>query len=252
MRKSMAAIAALMMFAGGAAQAASSTVTVLGSSNPFLAGQPAGTSCCGGDAAPGQSPVLVTGTLTSSATLTFSGAGGFNYAGGTPSDSLDGDHTGQNLDYPFSMVADYGTGISGPTNVNVDGLVGVFTTDTQPSGAAPAPMDYATGGNSGGLADASYAPGLDQIFWIGDGLTGTGTGSVQQFLVPTGATRLYLGTVDGEGWANNTGVGLVTVSGLTTGGVPEPATWAMMMLGVFGLGAMLRARRKAEVAALAA
>ncbi len=27
------------------------------------------------------------------------------------------------------------------------------------------------------------------------------------------------------------------------GGVPEPATWAMMMSGLFGMGAVLRARR---------
>lgn len=30
-----------------------------------------------------------------------------------------------------------------------------------------------------------------------------------------------------------------------TGGVPEPATWAMLLLGFFGLGAMLRSHRKA-------
>ena len=29
---------------------------------------------------------------------------------------------------------------------------------------------------------------------------------------------------------------------LVTGGVPEPATWAMMLIGFFGLGSMLRAR----------
>ncbi|MGZ6016329.1 MAG: PEPxxWA-CTERM sorting domain-containing protein, partial [Phenylobacterium sp.] len=29
------------------------------------------------------------------------------------------------------------------------------------------------------------------------------------------------------------------------GGVPEPATWAMMLTGFFGLGSMLRRRRAA-------
>ncbi|HEX7947292.1 MAG TPA: PEPxxWA-CTERM sorting domain-containing protein, partial [Phenylobacterium sp.] len=29
----------------------------------------------------------------------------------------------------------------------------------------------------------------------------------------------------------------------TTGGVPEPATWAMMILGFGGIGAVLRRRR---------
>lgn len=33
------------------------------------------------------------------------------------------------------------------------------------------------------------------------------------------------------------------VNGAPVGGIPEPATWAMMLLGFFGLGAMLRRRR---------
>ena len=90
------------------------------------------------------------------------------------------------------MTTDAGTGISGPQNVNVDGLVGVFVNGT-PSGVAPATLDFAGDAVSTGLDFASLAPGLDQIFWIGDGLTGIGTGSVQQFTVPTGATGLKPG-----------------------------------------------------------
>src|SRR5206468_9683201 len=40
--------------------------------------------------------------------------------------------------------------------------------------------------------------------FIGDGMTGHGTGAVQQFIVPPGATRFFLGTVDGIEWHNNT------------------------------------------------
>jgi hypothetical protein len=35
------------------------------------------------------------------------------------------------------------------------------------------------------------------VFFIGDGLTGTGKGNVQKFAVPRGATRLFLGIADG-------------------------------------------------------
>jgi hypothetical protein len=55
-------------------------------------------------------------------------------------------------------------------------------------------------------------PQLGQSFFIGDGLTGTDSGSQQRFLVPPGATTLYLGFADGyrfqgtPGWyADNTG-----------------------------------------------
>jgi hypothetical protein len=45
--------------------------------------------------------------------------------------------------------------------------------------------------------------------------------------------------VDGE----NPGNGEVTIS-YAIPGVPEPAAWGMMLIGVVGLGAVLRARRR--------
>lgn len=222
--------------------AGSATVTVFGDSNPFLAAQPGG-SCCGGDMAPGQSPVLAATGLAGGQVLTFSASGGVSYYGGATSAGADGDNDGVNYTYRFSMTPDYGTGISGAQNVNVDGLVGVFVSGP-PSGAAPSPLDFAGSGSFTGLDFAALAPGLNQIFWIGDGLTGIGTGAVQQFTVPANATALYLGTVDGSGWNNNTGQFSVTVNGLTDGsGVPEPSSWALMLVG-FGLaGSGLRRRR---------
>jgi hypothetical protein len=58
------------------------------------------------------------------------------------------------------------------------------------------------------------APALGQVFWIGDGLTGTGSGDAQGFVVPPGATRLYLGYDDAT-FADDTG-------GLAVR-VPEPS-----------------------------
>ena len=44
-----------------------------------------------------------------------------------------------------------------------------------------------------------------------------------------------------EGW----GLENIVIDGVAPGGaVPEPATWAMMLMGFFGLGAALRGRRE--------
>lgn len=69
------------------------------------------------------------------------------------------------------------------------GLVGVFLGPSLP-GSAPGGFDSGTG------TGASYSPAAGQIFFIGDGKTGTGSGSTQTFFVPVGATQLWLGFVD--------------------------------------------------------
>ncbi len=40
------------------------------------------------------------------------------------------------------------------------------------------------------------------MFCVGDGLTGTGTGQVQTFSIPDGATRMYFGLMDRNGAGN--------------------------------------------------
>lgn len=72
-------------------------------------------------------------------------------------------------------------------------------------------------------------------------------GSGGNFLVPIGATQFYLGTVDGYQWNNNEG----NFSALISSGVPEPATWALFIMGFGGIGAAMRfSRRKNAVPAL--
>jgi hypothetical protein len=99
-------------------------------------------------------------------------------------------------------------------NAPVNALVGVFLDDGVPS-ASPAPpgLDFSDGGL--GTAFAQLCPGLKQPFFIGDGLTGRGGGAPQQFVVPPGATRLFLGTVDGFDWNTNTGAFSVQVTSTT-------------------------------------
>ena len=97
------------------------------------------------------------------------------------------------------------SGISHPDNGMF--LVGVFLTDAVPSGEAPQGLSF----NSTTEDFEELAPEIAQTFFVGDGAGRT-------FIVPSGATRLFLGFADaylyeGEpGWyQNNLGQLAVTV-----------------------------------------
>ena len=114
--------------------APSGAVTIPGTANPFLAGQPDGTTCCqnfGGppDNAPAQSPVLALSGVLDGRVFTFSATGGAWFQPGVPASTPDGGFP------PFSMTAAI-FGISGPLNVSSSGLVGVFIGSGVPSGSA--------------------------------------------------------------------------------------------------------------------
>ncbi|MCX7431620.1 MAG: hypothetical protein NTY17_11565 [Planctomycetia bacterium] len=102
----------------------------------------------------------------------------------------------------FYVDMDSFGGISGmqlfestPSDRRVMYLAGVFLTDNAPTAPAPASLDFSS--TALGTSFSELSPLLQQTFYIGDGLTGEGTGSVQTFWVPDGATRLFLGIVDG-------------------------------------------------------
>jgi hypothetical protein len=82
---------------------------------------------------------------------------------------------------------------------------------------------------------------LDQLFFIGDGLTGTGTGMVQQFVVPSGATALYFAAADSLG-SSSGNPGTINVESSDLSAVPEPSTLGMLGAGL--AGALTLARRK--------
>jgi hypothetical protein len=222
----LATVASAMLAIGFAAVPvyAQVAVQVPGSANLYLAGMPPGSACCGGtgtppDTAPQQSPVQVGIQLVPGAALTFSASGSVSNATGVPptqppdgGDFIPGGVDGR-VD-PGTPSANNIAAVNAPLN----SLVGVFLNDSVPTSSPTPPalnFDPATGL---GLAFGSLSPGLKQVFFIGDGRTGTGTGNVQQFIVPAGATRLFLGTIDGVGWANNTGAFNVQVNGGGGGG----------------------------------
>jgi hypothetical protein len=145
-----------------------------------------------------------------------------------------------------TTVTSYG-GLSG---IDVDQndmfLVGVFLDASEPSGPGPAALMY-NYGTPGGLStsDPSFSPALDEVFFIGDGLTGTGTGNQQIFNVPAGADRLYLGFADSfdsvpSYYADN--VGSLTATFEITTATPEPA-YGFLLTGGLIAGALLYRRK---------
>ncbi len=223
-------VAATTLIATGGVAWAGSTYSVPGTANPFLAGQPSGATCCMGDSATAESPVDA-GSVTPGRTLTFTNVtGSVSYAGGTPTDPPDG---GSLIISTFTYEGvDYINYIAGYNNMPVDALVGVFLPKNGPLSADQPGflLDFSSSGV--GTSFTTLSPALQQIFFIGDGLTGTGSGSVQTFVVPTGASELYLGVADGFGWYNNSGA----ISVMVNSSIPESSTWAMMVVGFGGLG----------------
>ncbi|MCE2948319.1 MAG: VPLPA-CTERM sorting domain-containing protein [bacterium] len=221
--------------------ATAATVSVDGRSNLFAAGQGAVSAPGGGGG--GVLPPSVAFAAGAGKVLTFSSVVGLtDCCSGVPDMDADGS---TNLIAAGTTVVGAANGISGITAPRQMFLAGVFLDDSVPAGAAPASLDFT--GNTG---FASLSPLLNQMFFIGDGLTGTGSGAVQSFLVPTGATRLFLGFADGFAfngahgfYDDNAGTLRATfeISDGTTV-VPVPAALPLMLagLGVFGLVARRR------------
>jgi hypothetical protein len=119
--------------------------------------------------------------------------------------------------------------ISGIQSPTLGFVTGVFESGP-PEGDAPATLDF----NTIGIDFPSLSPKLQQLFFIGDGLTGDNTGKVQVFHVPSGAKTLYLGITDacndGNGlpscYGDNTGDFIVSYAISTESGTPAVKTFS--------------------------
>ena len=205
----LTAIVALVVGSGAAIAAVTASVTVPGTADPWLAGMPNGSEASFDgsqwDTAPAQSPTEVTGlNYATGGKLTFTVVGSVNNFPGPSGNPPDGNSNVNNFshynDYP---VLDPENGIA-DINVPINSLIGVFLTDEQPDDPSlPAPPSALDFGTQSSRDYSTLEPELRQPFFIGDGRTSTN--EVQSVTIPNGATRLFLGPMDGVGWWNNSG-----------------------------------------------
>ncbi|MBK9167198.1 MAG: PEP-CTERM sorting domain-containing protein [Bryobacterales bacterium] len=221
--------------------------------NLFLSGQPDNTA--GGLTGPGILPVVIDVPL-GAIFVTFDGTQLTDLTCcDTAIPPLTNDANGRSLsDFNiFGTNIQSFNGISGIIfNDRVMFLAGVFLDDNTP----------ATGpGGPARLTDANFPEGpgfnlwpqLGQSFFVGDGLNAAN--DPFRYIVPTGATRLFLGFLDGAGFGcwdscagdgvapgvydDNAGSGPVDYAFTM---VPEPSTWVLFSLGLAGV-AVRRFRR---------
>jgi hypothetical protein len=203
-------------------------LTISGDSNIFGAGKTSAPAPGGGLG--GQLPPMFNFAAAASQVLTFSNISGtVNYHWYSSNGSTNGIGDGANAVSVGTNISSYG-GISGIRNDNLFGfLVGVFLTDLEPTDSAPLALDF-----TNNTSFEEISPLLNQTFFIGDGLTGSGVGNIQRFLVPDQATRLFLGFADGVGfqvaappgdYGDNTGSVVANFDiQPATESVPEPGT----------------------------
>lgn len=187
--------------------------------NPFLSGMPAGSVAsrpnphnspdyAGSPGNPRQSPLAINMTIEEGQILTFDSIEGTaRHDPNLPFFDPDGELTdiGHN-NLTGNHNSSYGSRLYNENGIAdviapINSLVGVFLDDNPPN-LTPAPenLDFSTPASRD---FAQLRPKLKQIFFIGDGLRSDG--ARQQFIVPAGATRLYLATWDFYEWNNNYG-----------------------------------------------
>jgi hypothetical protein len=168
---------------------------------PWLAGMPAGSTVApyGGNTqgcvAGANSPNAIT-----SIPLVPGGSLYFRQTTGTTS-YTDASSYGPDGQTDWIVRQEAANGIN-PTSTPLNCLVGIFLDDRAPDTYAAQPeLDFTTPSSRD---FTSLTPKIKQVFFIGDGLDTAGR--LQQFVVPAGATRFYLGLMDEKGWWwDNTG-----------------------------------------------
>ena len=234
--RSVAALA-LVLAAFSSASAQSNPTYVDAKSNIF--GYGVGTPQPGGYGGGVVAPSFVLTPGATSVTFFSSGSAGWD-GPGSSTNGPDGGTFSSNTKIPaVGPISGFSAPLSGD-------LVGLFIPSGDFSGlSAPASLSYPS---LASLGQASYAPGLRQLFYIGDGLTGTGTGTTQIFAIPAGASKLVLGIADAVGFNASAGAYDDNFGGFNVNyniiPTPEPSALAVLGLGAVAV-AVLRRRKRA-------
>lgn len=128
-------------------------------------------------------------------------------------------------------------GVSGLSHPRTLALLGVFLSDATPENPAPARLDF----NALTSDFDSLSPEIGQSFFIGDGWNSDML--LQQFNVPAGATRLYLGLAD-AGWFTGDPGTYADNSGAFDADVHFTAIPAPGSIALLGLGGLVTLRRR--------
>jgi hypothetical protein len=152
------------------------TVAVPATANIFAAGQSSAFS--------GELPPVIAFPAGSVAAITLEAVGAVTLGGGEPYSSPAG------IPFPGGTDLTSIDGLSGIIALNSGFfLTGVFLDDSAPAGAGPPILNFTDAENF-----LIFCPLLSQTFYAGNGFTGD---VHKVFVVPKGATRLFLGIADG-------------------------------------------------------
>jgi hypothetical protein len=198
-------------------QSAAGRSRVYGVAQITLAGAAPGTTISGySDTAPLNSPIPVNVPLVAGQGVQIQATGAVGISGSAPGIPPDGSSSLGNT----TTAVPNGGGISaikGPQGA----LVGVFTGNNVNSNNRPPDVDF-----SGAAQNvAILRPMLQQPFFVG---SGTGPDGIKTYVVPSGATRLFLGVL-GFVVSSNSGEFAVTVSIVP---IPQIATNPLRVYGV--------------------
>lgn len=199
----MVGVGVLLGVGGVASASAATSFSVPGDANLYAAGSSTPPDPASFGQGAGVLPIAIP-IPANTAAVSLSGVTGtvsVNDNGGCPYVGADGDPPPGCANSGLRVNA-YG-GISGITSDSNGFLTGVFLAGSGAPSSPPTSLDFSASGL--GSSFATLAPDQAQTFFVGDGLTATGDGQTQCFLVPAGATDLYLGYADAPGFGGSPG-----------------------------------------------